>query len=476
MKAFLCTALFSLATTTAAAQDLPSPLQDTDYLWNGAPDPALVALGRDLFFDPILSGNRNISCGTCHDPARGTGDGVALSIGEGGFGFGPDRRVRSAVTGRVPRNAQPLYNVGARDYGTFFHDGRLEVSRWGGFPNRLRSPAGKDLPEGIGSALAAQAMFPVLSGIEMAGQPGENPVADAVGAKNQKAAWDILASRLADRPDYAALFVEAFSGIETAEDIRFMHAGEALAAFQTVAFRSDSSPFDLRLAGVPLPDHAEAGLQLFYGKAGCGSCHSGPLLTDHDFHAIGVPQIGPGKGHGKDNSYASHTGMPHRVEDLGRYAVTGQAKDLYSFRTPSLRNITMTGPWGHDGAFDDLEAMLRHHLNAPKSLAEYAPPKLLPRHTVTQEARSRRGRSIVPLTGAERSRFDQRDTWVHGSVPLREKIAKAIEIDPIELTDAEITALMTFLEALTDPSATKQGALIPTRVPSGLTPQPSITD
>ena len=91
------TALVAVACTAAADPTLPPPLTDADFLDDGAPDPALVALGRDLFFDPVLSGNRNISCGTCHDPARGTGDGLSLSFGEGGdrLRFRPHARVRA---------------------------------------------------------------------------------------------------------------------------------------------------------------------------------------------------------------------------------------------------------------------------------------------------------------------------------------------------------------------------------------------
>lgn len=466
-------AILCLSSLPAFAQVLPEPLTDADFLWDGAPDKDLVSLGRDLFFDPILSGNQNISCGTCHDPARGTGDGVALSIGEGGVGFGPERRVGKSVTGHVPRNAQPLYNIGARAYGKFFHDGRLEFDKWSGSPSRLRTPAGEDLPEGIENALAAQAMFPVLSSIEMAGQPGENSVANAVSANNKPLAWAILAQRLSETPGYARRFVQVFGDITSPADIRFTHAGEALAAFQSLAFRSDNSPFDLRLAGIPLPTKAEQGLQLFYGKASCNTCHSGALLTDHDFHAIGVPQIGPGKDHGFDNSYRLHTGFQHRVEDLGRFAVTGDPDDKYSFRTPSLRNVALTGPWGHDGAFADLEDMVRHHLNAPKSLAGYVVPDLLPLATVVETTNSRSGPVEKTLEGTERARFDMRYNWAHASEPLRASIANSIELDPVSLTKAEIDQLMAFLDALTDPSSVDQSGLIPRTVPSGLPPQPT---
>ena len=476
MRTQLAIALLLATGIGADAADLPDPLEDRDFLWNGTPDPALYELGRNLFFDPILSGNQNIACATCHDPARGTGDGVALSIGEGGRGFGPDRVTQDGVIGRVPRNAQPLYNIGARAYTSMFHDGRLELAPLGGFPSRLRSPAKEQLPEGLDNALVAQAMFPVLSAVEMAGQPGENPVADAVSDRNFKQAWGLLADRLAANPGYARLFVTAFDDIEAADDIRFDHAATAIAAFETVAFRSDKSRFDARLAGWPMNATEEAGLALFFGNAGCSSCHNGPLLTDHRFHAIAVPQIGPGKDQGSDSSYAAHTGLPHRVEDQGRFTVTADEGDLFAFRTPTLRNVALTGPWGHNGAFASLEDMVRHHLDTVASLANYAPPDLLPLDSVIQPVRSRTGVSLQTLSPMQRGAYDLRDTWVHSSKPLRDRIARANTLAPVDLSDEEVESILAFLETLTDPTAVDRSHLIPVSVPSGLPPQPSRDD
>jgi len=160
LKAILISTAAFAAVASAQAGELPTPLKDADYLHDGAPDPEMVELGRMLFFDPLLSGNRNISCGTCHDPSRGTGDGLALSIGEGGVGFGANRQTGPAgVVGRVPRNAQPLYNIGSRSYKTLFHDGRLEADPSRTFKSGFWSPAREDLPEGLDSPLAAQAMI-----------------------------------------------------------------------------------------------------------------------------------------------------------------------------------------------------------------------------------------------------------------------------------------------------------------------------
>ena len=98
-------------------------------------------------------------------------------------------------------------------------------------------------------------------------------------------------------------------------------------------------------------------MALFYGKAGCSGCHSGSLLTDHDFHALMLPHFGPGRTRVWDTI----------VRDVGRMSFTDRLEDAYRFRTPSLRNVALTGPYGHNGAYASLEDMVRHHLNPRES-------------------------------------------------------------------------------------------------------------
>ncbi|WP_411891839.1 cytochrome-c peroxidase [Yoonia sp. SDW83-1] len=470
---FVCVS--TIATSGGDAPKLPAPLSDGSFLYGSAPSDQLVELGRNLFFDPILSGNRNISCGTCHDPRLGSGDGVALGIGEGGTGAGLDRRTETAVTGRVPRNAQPLWNIGAREYVSLFHDGRVE---WIEDGMRIRNPADEELPEGVSDVLVAQAFFPVTSPIEMAGQFGENPVADAAFTEDRAEAWRILAARVAAVPGYLDMLRAAFPDVAGADDVAYTHLAEALAAFQTIAFRSDESPFDelLRTGDISiLSKDARAGLSLFYGSANCASCHSGPLLTDHAFHAIAMPQIGPGKGHGRDFSYIAETGLAGRTEDEGRYQVSRDADDLFAFRTPSLRNVALTGPWGHSGSFADLEGMVRHHLDPVRSLQNFdASTVVLP--PLDQVMRlSGRGSEFgyAPLDPGEQAAFDLRDTWVMQSPVLKKRIAVGNGLRTFNLADEEIRQLIAFLESLTDPSAIDRSDLIPTAVPSGLAPQPA---
>lgn len=485
MKSCSIIAMFIAGLGTAAQGDAglhpPRPLEDNDYFFAGENHAKQAELGRLLFFDPILSGNRNISCGTCHDPTRGTGDSLSLGIGEGGQGMGRDRATARGVTERVPRNAQPLYNLGALEYSTMFHDGRVEQDPQNTFPSGFWSPAREQLPPGLNSLLAAQAMFPVLSSVEMAGQKGENRVATAATddlLAGTDGAWDLLAQRLRGTTGYVSLFVDAFDEIESAGDISFVHAANAIAVFETEAFRSHNSPFDKYLElGTPLPGAAERGRKLFYGDAGCSACHSGPLLTDHKFHALGVPHIGPGKGHGTDTTYWRASGFANRLEDEGRYRVSFDPEDTFAFRTPSLRNVALTGPWGHNGAFDRLEDMVRHHLDPTASLEAFPLDEALARlprmHKVIERRASGSKLSFEPLNPARRDAYAERDGWVMRSDRLRTRISAANDLDPIELDDSQIADLMAFLVALTSPGARAAAHLIPTEVPSGLPPQPA---
>ena len=415
---------------------------DSDYYDNGAPPAAKVELGRNLFFDKILSGNFNISCASCHHALTDTGDGLSLPVGEGAAGLGVTRDTGTgsdAVHERVPRNAPPVFNLGAREFATMFHDGRVAVDP--SQPQGFLSPAGEDLPPGLDNVLAVQAMFPVTSGTEMAGQAGENTVADAAAAGDlagPKGVWSQLANRLQEIPEYVEQFRAAYADIAHPEDITYVHAANAIAAFEATAWRADNSPFDRFLRGDrgAMSRNARFGMLVFYGRAGCGGCHSGKFQTDHGFYAAAVPQIGPGKGDGVNGN-----------EDFGRERVSGDPADRFRFRVPSLRNVALTGPWGHDGAFGSLENMVRHHLDPFGSLAAY-------------------DRSQVSLPS--RDDLDALDFLAHDDPASREAIANACELQPRRLRKREFAALMDFLHALTDPDSLDLRDDVPRRIPSGL--------
>ncbi len=432
----------TLGLTAQAASwrdELPKKVRNGNYYDRGRPDPTKVELGRLLFFDKILSGNRNISCATCHHPLAATGDGLSLSVGEGGRGLGVGRdtgKGKKAIHERVPRNAPPVFNLGAKQFRRMFHDGRVERKK--SAPFGMRTPAGADQPAGLDNVLAAQAMFPVTSGTEMAGQAGENEVADAAGAGNLPWVWELLAERLQAIPVYVDLFVEVFEDVSTAADITYVHAANAIAAFEAKAWRADNSPFDRYLRGDKgaMSRAARRGMRLFYGRLDCVSCHSGKFQTDHDFHAIGMPQIGPGKGDGFDGR-----------EDFGRERVTGRAGQRYMFRTPTLRNVGITGPWGHDGAFDTLKGVVLHHFDPQGSLETYDASQ-----------------AVLP----SRPDLDAIDFVVQSDASRRSEIGAACELERTEVTDAEIDDLLDFLYALTDPASLDLRADLPRAVPSGL--------
>ena len=473
--------LSAAATQAAVAESAPEkppapPVTDADYYEQGTPDPNKIELGRLLFFDKVLSGNRNISCATCHHPTLGSGDGLALSIGEGGAGLGKARVTRDPVLGRVPRNAQPLYNVGAKSYASLFHDGRVEPDPTGTFKSGFWTPAREQLPEGLDNPLAAQAMFPVLSHLEMAGHKSENPVATAVALDRLEGpggAWDLLAKRLRAIPDYVTLFFEAFPEIDAADGITFVHAANAIAAFETVAFRADDSPFDVHLRtgdAAHFSKEARHGMALFYGEAGCAGCHAGKFQTDQHFHAIAMPQIGPGKRHGRDTSYWRAAGFHDRLEDEGRYRVTFDPADMFRFRTPSLRNVVRTGPWGHAGAYATLEQVVRHHLDPVTALDAYEPeanplPEL---GGLIEQSGTASKLVFAAVNPARRKAFMQRDRWVQETEPLRARLAEANQLEPIPLSDGDVVDLLTFLETLTDPKSVDRPDLVPASVPSGL--------
>ena len=401
-------------------------------------DPAQAKIGQLLFYDKVLSGNRNISCGTCHHHAFGGGDGLSLGIGEGGNGVGPLRTAgegENRILKRVPRNAPALWNLGHRDIRVLFHDGRLEVSDLYG--NGFNSPAEEWLPEGLDTILAAQALFPLTAQFEMAGNLRENEIVGAVHDRIDMA-WPILAKRVRIIPEYGEMFVEAFDHIDRADEVTIVEIANALGAFMGSEWRSFDSPYDAWVtSGTPLEPEAEEGRKLFFGKAACASCHEGPLFTDQEFHALALPAFGPGRARRFDP-------IPR---DVGRMGESDYLEDAYRFRTPSLRNVALTAPYGHNGAYATLEGIVRHHLDPTAANAAWS----------TEEAKLPPAPWIAAVDFAIRA--DRLEMA---------RQAAAIDIAPVSLTDAEVAQVVAFLHALTGESALDRPLGVPERVPSGL--------
>lgn len=381
--------------------------------------PVLVELGRALAFDPILSGNRDISCMTCHHPALGTGDGLRLSIGAGGVGVGPSRRQAAGLT--IGRNSPPLYNLHAT--AALFLDGRLALGEDG-----YHAPDGVTLPDDEIAdfefgPLSALPLFPVLARDEMRGYGG-NELA-ALPADEPRAIWAAIMDRLARIPKYVRLFERAYP-TQRFEEMTFGHAANAIAGFIASELALADTPWDRFLAGDAgaLSPSQRLGAELFLNLA-CSECHSGPVLTDGEFHNVALAQIGPGLGNG-----------PLGDDDYGRYRVTGDPSDRYAFRTPALRNVELTAPYGHAGQFLDLSDFIAHYGDSADGLRAYGDD--LPQ-------------GLAPLQN-----FD-------AILETRDEL-----LDGVKLTERDVTLLTQFMLALTDPAARDLSHLVPASVPSGL--------
>lgn len=404
-----------------------TPLVDSDFRTHPA---AKVALGKMLFNDRILSGNMTVSCASCHVVWRGTSDGTSLmnDIGTKGLFAHIDQ---PATQNLLPRNTPPLFNRGHRSFAKLFWDGRIELQP--GMPSGIKSPANMDLPEGLDSVAAAQALFPLTSREEMLGDATNNGIAARFSAP--KDIWAALMSRIKNNQQYMQMLRAAFPGL-TDDQFGIQHIANAIAAFEDQSFRADDSPFDRFLKGdnAALTSNALKGAQIFYGRAQCSTCHAGALQSDQQFHAIDVPQFGLGKGHGISQR-----------EDFGRGGITNLAADRYKFRTPSLRNVYITGPWGHDGAFTGLADYVRHYGAPAQSLATWNAGQVILR--VRQWPQGFFG----PFTDNA----------------SRQNILSANEFPGVQLSEQDISWIVEFLGTLTDRTYQSRD-VVPESVPSGM--------
>lgn len=419
------------------AIELPEPATDSDFYFDGAPSRELLLLGQNLFFDKIISGNKNISCATCHNPLAAGADGLSLGVGEGGKGVANYRNTgegNSAVVHRVGRHAPHLFNLGAKEFTHLNWNGIHGVEN-----GDIQLPSGMDTPPGLNNVLAGQALFPLVNVTEMAGQRGENEIINAFDPLNTMfpPMWDLIVERLIEIPAYVSQFINAFDDVNSANDIQIQHYANAVSAFQGFAFRSTNSAFDQYIRGdtSALTAQQVRGMELFYGDANCSSCHSGVFQTDHQFHGIAIPQFGPGA---EDQT---------PLEDRGRAEATNRPEDFAKFRTPSLRNVWLTKPYGHTGAYNSLKAVVEHHLDPLTSLENYN----------TRQA-------VLP----KNADFALVDFDAYNNLTLRQKIIDANELQPMSLSRTEMNDLLEFLRSLTDWNALDMTWMIPKSVPSGL--------
>jgi cytochrome c peroxidase len=267
---------------------------------------AKVNLGRLLFWDPILSGNKDVACATCHHPKFGYAENLDISIGVNGIGLGSARRFASPNSiPFVKRNSQTLLNTA---FNGIAQDGRYDPSA---------APMFWDLRA---TSFEAQALIPIQTLEEMRGHAYPEPKA-----------LESVVARLRAVPQYRTLFAEAFGG---GQAITSENLGKALASFQR-SLLANNSPFDRYMRGDAgaMTSAQVRGMRRFE-RVGCINCHNGPMFSDYKVHVLSAP----------DNRKlpASDDGTNH----------------TYAFRTASLRNLAFTAPYMHSGAFSTLDDVL----------------------------------------------------------------------------------------------------------------------
>lgn len=402
-------------------------------------------LGMRLFFSKSLGGDKSVACATCHHPALGGGDNLSLSVGVAAerpnlLGEGRLVDANSQLNGvpSVPRNAPTTFNVAAWDE-VLFYDGRIESlgktpASGGNDQQGIRTPEvafGERDFNASDNLVNAQARFPLTSATEMKGF--------GHGEKTNQEIRDYIASRIGNYADnqgelvVPSYWLEQFQQVYQAPNA----SAKALITEKNIASlishyeRSQvftNTPWRRYIEGdkTAISESAKAGAVLFYtsdekGGANCSSCHRGDFFTDEKFHNIATPQIGKGKGDGVDGS-----------ADFGRFRETGIEADKYRFRTPTLLNVEVTGPWSHAGAYANLDSMIWHHLDARNEVTNYNTNQLV-QPNITNIDKMQENMQLV-LQKLDEARD-----------------AGLTVLQNIDLKGNQVTQLVDFLHTLTDP-------------------------
>lgn len=411
---------------------------------------AKAQLGMKLFYTKGLGGDQDSACVTCHHPALGGGDDLSLPIGTEALMpdlLGPGRRHKVAGTDydggpTVPRNAPTTFNVGLWDE-VLFHDGRVEsidktvgINGAGGIrtPDSLFGIAD---PTAGPNLAAAQSRFPVTSKEEMRGhayQAGNSNAALRTALEERMKGNYADPADTLPMNDWQAEFDAVYGASIT---ITYPLIADAIGEYERSQVFVDN-PWKAYVKGnkAALTENEKSGALLFFnnieeGGANCASCHKGDFFTDEKFHVVAMPQVGRGKGDGGD-----------RTDDFGRFRETQLAADKYAFRTPSLVNVEVYGPWGHAGGYTSLEAVVKHHSNPQAAIDAYDFNQL--------EASVQ----AVNMTANTQAAMDQlKANRVAGVItPI---------LQDSNLSDNEVTQIVAFLKSLTDPCVKDSSCLAP---------------
>ena len=266
-------------------------------------------LGKLLFFDPILSGDKDVACATCHHPSTGYAEFLDLSIGPNAKGLGSRRKFKNPNDiPFVKRNAQTVLNTAFNGMDVYNKYDPENASMF--WDERARS-------------LENQALEPIKALEEMRGTTfSEDEILEEV------------VNRLKEIPEYRRLFDRAFNEQDA---ITIDNMAKAIAAFERTLV-TNNSRFDKYMRGEKNAIHISEkdGFELFK-SVGCVNCHNGPMFSDFKPHVLGVPDNG-------------------KLAEIDR----GIA-DTFAFRTPSLRNLRFTAPYMHNGSLATLKRVLEFY-------------------------------------------------------------------------------------------------------------------
>lgn len=268
-----------------------------------------VDLGRKLYFDKRLSADDTVSCATCHDPNKGFADGEIVAIGIKG-------------------------QKGARNSPTVLNTAFLDFQFW----------------DGRALTLEEQAKQPIINPVEM-GMPSHDAVVEKISNISE--------------------YITDFKNVFGTDSITIDHIAQAIASFERTLITLNT-PFDRFIAGEDnaISASAKRGWELFQGKARCITCHefnvSYPFFTDNKFHNIGVAMkdkdfVDLARKAARTNADPATLAHEEASSELGRYLVTKEPKDIGAFKTPGLRNITLTAPYMHNGSEPTLESVVEFY-------------------------------------------------------------------------------------------------------------------
>ncbi|WP_440055416.1 cytochrome c peroxidase [Pseudoalteromonas sp. T1lg65] len=414
-----------------------------------------VQLGKLLFFSKALSGNKDVACASCHHPYLGGGDGLSLAVGtlaEDEDILGPGRKT---ITGEfyVPRNTPTIFNAWVYKRG-LFRDARVEFLDWLSPEKGISTPDvpyGEADPKAGDSLLAAQARFPVITASEMRGF-------EFMKGQSNEAVRAHLAARIGDYGDaqgelfknqWREKFEAVYGNSGTDEVVTFANITKAIAAYQQSMNFSDN-PWNRYVKGdkSAISESQKRGAYLYlhmppppsdgggppdYLPTQCIGCHNTDTFTQtkgSNYHRLAFPQIGPG------------TGTPgNETNDLGRTHRNGSDADLFSFRSGTLLNIEVTGPFGHAGSYDTLEEVMEHYDDYHPMLTEYIEGKgwcEQPQFKALENCQS-----LFPDT---RYNTDQAAKIVDDEIADGAPV-----LQPLGLSEQSKADLVNFMKALTDP-------------------------